>query len=467
MNLDMKDLDEILIKKTGMNLQQNLNNRIENTPKNKYRIYLTKIQFEYLKLITNVTKLSFIKESEFKNVILDLLDKKQISEVMVDKYKIHVMNLLKTNPRELYPYLDNLVKKTYFDKIRNLKNLIMPTQNLKCLYCNQISYRFNSCLKHFNNIVKKKVSNILLHIFDHHNYKFNSLYLSILERDLVDKIKIIDKSDENIFDLDIKISRINNIIDYAKDYNDIALRQLIFDFITYNSKELRQYFKFLFKPNNKKHQGKVSYNINNYINKHNIDNINKKIKNKIIELNTLDNYHFIIGKNVNIDYTKKQLNFVTRLLYQLKKNYKASLKKNDVIMLLNSIDIKNFINKELNEEYNVTTKYNILIKIYGSGFQVRNLSLNKYFEDHYYNGTKSLTYDIYGEIYNIFHKRYIPFVINIKNIIVTDDTIKNFYCFISNIPFLIYNNDDKFATIEVFLKYVSCRENFFVYGRLE
>lgn len=457
MTISLTDLDDIITNKK--------NTTIKKINKNRTRIYLTKIQYDYLKLIRDITKLNFIKEKELRQIVINIIDKKNLDENTVSLNKNKIMEILKTRPIDLYTYIESKSSFSY-QNLYNLRNTMVPKKNLNCLICNNLSIKFNYCKEHYDQQGKKNLSDTMNYISLHANNKYTMFFLNILTRELVDNIKLLEKYQEQNYDLEIKINRIDNILEYANKYHDKLLHNLILDFISYNNKDLRKHYKFINKQENEKHSDFIAKKITHYIKNNNLSKINSIISPNIKSIDDNDNnISFLkINKIIIIENIKKNLNFIERYKRFLDSLLNMDPKYDDnMVLVLNSINIKNFIDFELSDESdNISIRHKILEFVFNSKFQIQNLSYNKFFEDHYYNNNFSLTYDIYGEIYNFYHKKYIPFIININNIMVTANDIKNFYCFINNIPYLVHNNN--FNKIMKFLEYISIKENFFLGG---
>lgn len=473
MTLSMEDLNDILIIKTGKNLSENLKEKPKkrNIKRNE-RIYLTRIQYNYLNLISNVTKFIFIKDKNFVEILYKLLNKKKLTEDEVIENREHVIKLLNTDPDNLYKFIKKKLSNEQYESTKKIREYFLYNYNLKCIHCHRFCYKLNYCKKHFlqkDGINGNKEFTIaLLNSFKTVDLDILQNFFSILERELINKIKLLESNnDSNQYNIDFKINRVQSITEYCKEFKDHVLMDIIYNYVKNNSKELRKFFNF---DNanikyNKIKGDKIIETIKTYSNNNNLEDINEKIKYNLKNVNTTSSNYMRISNIIIINYINFHLNLINRIKYFIKKNKIEN--QNNLSKLFINLSASHFIAKESNNYEHTDFKMILLEKIYGSKYNLRNLSINKYFEDHYYNLNGSLTYDVYGEIFNNYHKIYIPFVINVpKYTLVNNVTMaKKFYCFINNIPFLDLLKID-FAYIIKFMNYISEEKNFFIFGKL-
>ncbi|ARF09080.1 hypothetical protein Catovirus_2_29 [Catovirus CTV1] len=451
MKLSNQDLNEIISMKT-----------VIKKPKIHDKIYLTRIQYYYLQLIRNITKFIFIKDENFKKVLIKILDKEKLTENQVSENKKDVIRLVKSNPENLYKFIYKKLSENDIKQMNIIKSHIMCNYDLKCIKCHRLCQKFNLCEKHNKEegIFEKILSDALKNI----NLETLKNFFSVLERELLNRMKTLEKLEKREENITYKVNRIKSLIKYCQDNNDDILINIINNFVYYNSKELRKVFNLQGKKYDKKKNDNAVEIIKKYIQENDIKSINKNASNEFKEKQTLETDDKRIGKDAIISNIKYHMNFVNRVIYFIDNNL---IQKSDITDIILNINTEYFIEKEISYNTLCTSRTLLFEKLFGSKYNLRNLTTNKYFEDHYYNTNLSLTYDIYGEVYNEHHKIYIPFIININrhNIKLNSSIIKKFYCFISNITFLDIKGLDYDLVIK-FMEYISKEKIFFVFGNL-
>lgn len=460
MNISTKEWDEILINKTGQNLENNINNNNYHIPsKNELRIYLTRTQFHYLKLINDVSNLDFIKDKNIKLIIEKILKKINLNENDVVTYKDIIKKFIDIDPSKLYKYIENKLDIKIKSKLCSFKNFFIPNNNIKCSLCHRVSYKYNYCKMHYNKIGEKDFEKKFYFIFANINFMDLYNFLKLLERDLVNKLKILEQHEEKQ-NMAIKINRINNIIKYCKKNNDQELLNIIYDFIQHSKlqQDISQYFKISNKINTEYHNNIIN-KITKYINENNLKNINDNIL-QTIDIKLTENINSSkVNNKIIIDYIKYHLRLILKITYFIKKIIIKSIGYNKpTLKFIINLDIKEFIEKESTNCPERDIKTSIITELYNTNYNLINLTKDMYFDDHYYVSKKSLTYDVYGEVYNKNFNLFIPFVINIEKYNASKiDYIKYFYCFINGISFINIKIEDlgKIYIITNFLENIS------------
>lgn len=454
MNISTKDWDDIFINKTGKKLLDNINEPITKIKKSDSKLYLTRTQKQYLNLIASVSNLSFVEDNNLKSFMYNIIDKKVLDEINIIKYKKNIVHIIQNiKPFDLYKYIEQKLDLNKVVMLHKFKNLFIPNENIKCSLCNNISYKFNFCNVHYQERGINEFKNIVNFLFSNIDYNVLLYFLKLIDIELINEIKKLTnvKKTQNV---SLKIMLINSLLSYSKKYNNVDLDYVIHNYIIQNNPELRS------------HYGVKYIKLNKQIKKDTIERIKKINIQKIIEhvhFNKFNDYFTLtkIDSAIYIKYIKYHLRTINRMIYSTNKLINLENKILSTIFQKKYID--QFINNEIEKNPKKNMKYDVVERLYNSKFNLINLTIDKYFDDHFYNLENSLTYDIYGEIYNTHFNKYIPFIINIEKINSVPSYLKLFYCFVNGISVIntSFNKINNFKHIGDRLNIISNSKSLF------